>query len=120
NVFRCARLSEAIKPLLVYLSVMNQAGRHFLLWSLLSAALSLPWVTGAHAGTTAVIVRTAPLKQNPSFSSKTLQELPPGAQVRLEKRSGGWRQVSLLPAAEITGWVRAYQVRDDIETGQSP
>jgi hypothetical protein len=77
-------------------------------------------MAGAHAADTAIIVRTAPLKQNPAFSAETLRELPPGVRVRLGKRNGGWRQVSLLPEAKVAGWVRGYQVRDDIETGQSP
>lgn len=100
---------------------MKQAIKSFLLWSLFSLGLVLAWTANAidESSNEGLIVRTAALKQNPSFNSKTLQELPPGARVRLVKRNGGWRQVSVLPAAEITGWVRGYQVRDDIETGQT-
>lgn len=64
-----------------------------------------------------LIVRTSALKQNPSFASKTLQDLPPGTVVRLDKRNGGWQQVTVLPQAKQQGWVRAYQVRTDLEQG---
>lgn len=87
----------------------------FLLFGLLSV-----WMAAHAAGGEGLIVRTAALKQSPSFSSKTLRELPPGARVRLEKRNGGWQQVSITPEAKIMGWVRSYQVRDDIEAGQDP
>lgn len=102
---------------------MKPAGKTFLLYGLLSFGLlisrALPvYADSASAG--AVIVRTAALKQSPAFGSKTLQELPPGAQVRLEKRNGGWRQVSILPEAQVSGWVRSYQLREDIEAGQTP
>lgn len=87
----------------------------FLLFGLLSVSMAVH-----AAGSEGLIVRAAALKQSPSFNSKTLRELPPGARVRLEKRNGGWQQVNILPEMTIKGWVRSYQVRDDIEAGQDP
>jgi hypothetical protein len=67
-----------------------------------------------------LIVRTSALKQNPSFVSKTLLDLSPGTAVRSGKRNGGWQQVTVLPQAKQQGWVRAYQVRTDLDAGQKP
>lgn len=100
--------------------MMKQARKHvvpFLSTGFLSGLLLAAAAQAANEG---VIVRTAALKQNPAFHSRTLRELPPGVTVRLEKSDGGWRQVSVMPDAKVTGWVRGYQVRDDIETGQAP
>lgn len=104
----------------IYKGMMKQARKHF--FPFLSAGLlsGLLLTTAAHAVNKGMIVRTATLKQNPAFHSKILRELPPGTEVRLEKRNGGWQQVSVLPEANVTGWVRGYQVRDDVEAGQAP
>lgn len=99
---------------------MKQACKRFLSFLSVGFLVALPLMAAAQPADNGVIVRTAALKQNASFFSKTLKELPPGVSVKLEKRNGGWRQVSVLPDVKITGWVRSYQVRGDIDAEQAP
>src|SRR5690349_5273817 len=67
-----------------------------------------------------VIVRTAALKENPSFDAKTATNLAPGARVKVLERQGGWQNVSLLASPNVKGWVRTYEVRTGIEPGTNP
>lgn len=79
-------------------------------------AASLLIVSQAKEATqTGVIVRTALLKASPSFGSKTLHTASVGSSALLNKRKGGWQQVTLLPEKNIQGWIRTYQIRTDIE-----
>ena len=79
--------------------------------SLAAAAATVP------AG---VIVRTAALKDNASFTAKTLTSLAPGARVNVMERQGGWQNVSLQASPNVKGWVRTYEVRTNIEPGENP
>jgi hypothetical protein len=87
--------------------------------------LGMLWLAGAVAAATiapaaGVIVRTAGLKDNPSFTAKTLTNLAPGARVNVTERQGGWQSVSLQASPNVKGWVRTYEVRTDIEPGENP
>lgn len=76
--------------------------------------------TAAAAPSAGVIVRTASLKDSPSFSAKPLTNLAPGARVNVLERQGGWQNVSLQASPNVKGWVRTYEVRVDIEPGTNP
>lgn len=101
---------------------MKQARKRFLFFLAIGflAGLSSSLLTAAQSAADGVIVRTAALKQNPAFHSKTLRELPPGTAVRFEKRNGGWQQIGVLPDEKVTGWVRGYQVRGDVDAERAP
>lgn len=62
-----------------------------------------------------VIVRSSPLWPEPGYGSNPLQTLPPGIEVELLERIGGWQQVKLLSKTGPKGWVRTYQVRMGLE-----
>lgn len=76
--------------------------------------------TAVAAPSSGVIVRTAALKENPAFGSKSLTSLAPGARVKVLERQGGWQNVSLQNSPNVKGWVRTYEVRTDIEPGENP
>lgn len=79
------------------------------------------WLTTAMAApATGVIVRTATLKENASFTAKSLTSLSPGARVNVLERQGGWQNVNLQASPNVKGWVRTYEVRTDIEPGENP
>ncbi|HEX5057157.1 MAG TPA: hypothetical protein VFX02_11760 [Gammaproteobacteria bacterium] len=83
--------------------------------------LGLLWLAAAAAAPAGgVIVRTAALKDNPSFTAKTLTSLAPGARVNVTERQGGWQNVSLQASPNVKGWVRTYEVRTNIEPGENP
>jgi hypothetical protein len=76
--------------------------------------------TAVAAPSSGVIVRSAALKENPAFGSKSLTSLAPGARVLVLERQGGWENVSLQASPNVKGWVRTYEVRTDIEPGENP
>lgn len=76
--------------------------------------------TAVAAPSSGVIVRTSALKENPSFGSKSLTSLAPGARVKVLERQGGWQNVNLQDSPNVKGWVRTYEVRTDIEPGENP
>jgi hypothetical protein len=83
--------------------------------------LGMLWLaTAVAASMDGVIVRTAALKDNPSFTAKTLTNLAPGARVKVTERQGGWQNVSLQASPNVQGWVRTYEVRTNIEPGENP
>jgi hypothetical protein len=83
--------------------------------SLITAILLLsgPVLAGPQSG---IIVRTAEVKQTPTFSAPTSNSLAPGTQVQVHERQGGWQKIK-IPATPypVEGWVRTYQVRTDIQ-----
>ena len=79
--------------------------------------LLIPSVTWA-ADSEGLIVSAASLKEDAAFSSKTLRELPIGILVKVGGRYGGWQHITV--DEKHSGWVRAYQVRTDIESSQVP
>lgn len=76
--------------------------------------------TALAASSAGVIVRTAALKDSPSFNAKSLTSLAPGAHVKVLERQGGWQSVSLQASPNVKGWVRTYEVRTGIEPGANP
>src|SRR5688572_7139584 len=76
--------------------------------------------TAVAASSDGVIVRTAALKESASFTAKSSTNLAPGARVKVLERQGGWQKVSLQASSNVTGWVRTYEVRTDIEPDTNP
>ena len=78
-------------------------------WLRCLVLLSCTLVTTIALATPGVVVRKADLRSSTSLSARVLQQLPPGTQVTLVKRRGGWQQITL--ADDTKGWVRLYQIR---------
>jgi hypothetical protein len=65
-------------------------------------------LAGVLAGTAAVTVQDAELKEGPDAASMTLKSLAGGTAVVLGERRGGWYAVSV---DETAGWLRMLNVR---------
>lgn len=64
----------------------------------------------------AMIVRSASLWPEPRYAAKPLSTLPPGAEVELLERTGGWQRIKTRSKSSMHGWVRTYQVRSGLES----
>ena len=80
--------------------------------------LVIGYVTAANEQAGAFVIRTAVLKATPSFGATTTTVLPVGKAVSLGARAGGWQKVTVLPDAKLSGWLRTYQVRTNINASQ--
>ena len=87
--------------------------RKILIVALAVAALGAATADSSNA----LVIRTAMLKSGPSFGTRTVTVLPVGTGVETGTRVGGWQKVTVISGpAEQSGWLRTYQLRNDIAT----
>lgn len=63
----------------------------------------------------AIVVRTSPLYDEPSYGAGRVGQVGAGTAVTVEARRGGWKKV-VSEAASVEGWLRSHQVRDAATT----
>lgn len=80
-----------------------------------SLILLLIPTTALPADQQAVMIRLSPVYSDASSGSAVVSQIGAGTRVSVFERKGGWKQI-FSEEKEIIGWVRSYQLRENLET----